>query len=288
MTIANITKSEGESIQNYLIHLKSTAKDCEYTCPNCNSNLQHLHIKDQFIRGLHNKTMTAHILAKARYLPNLTDIIKHAEAFETALHDQFYLKKPCDHAARVSDYKKSKQAQNHQSKPCSGSGSTTHNTSQQSSNCPAWGRQCLNCNKFNHFAKVCKQLQKDTASALIAQVKYDNHVGQYTAATTDITTKIPATVSIHTPGSNNNTTTLQIFPDSGASICLGGPNLLKKLHVNNDNLIRCNKNITAVGGTKLKCKGWVPLKFVTGCHKTIQPVHICNKVDKLYFSKKGC
>ena len=108
MTFANITQSERESIQNCLIHLKSTAKDCEYTCPNCNSDLQHLHIKDQFIRGLHNETLQANILAKGGYLPNLTDIIKHAEAFETALHDQLYLQQPCDHTARVSAYKKSK------------------------------------------------------------------------------------------------------------------------------------------------------------------------------------
>ena len=108
MPFANITKSEGESIQNYLIHLKSTAKDCEYTCPNCNSNLQHLHIKDQFIRGLYSP-----YTSKGQISANLTDIIKHAEAFETALHDQLYLQKPCDHAARVSDYKKSKRAQNH-------------------------------------------------------------------------------------------------------------------------------------------------------------------------------
>ena len=110
MTFANIKQSEGESIQNYLIHLKSTstAKNCEYTCPNCNSDLQHLHIKDQFIRGLHNETLQANILAKARYLPNLTDIIKHAEAFETAVREQLYLQQPCDHAARVSDYKKPK------------------------------------------------------------------------------------------------------------------------------------------------------------------------------------
>ena len=49
---------------------------------------------------------------------------------------------------------------------------------------------------------------KKTASALIAHVKYDNHIDQHTAATTDVTTEILAIVSIHTPGSNNNTTTL--------------------------------------------------------------------------------
>ena len=65
MTFANITQSEGESIQNYLIGLKSTAKDCGHTCPNCNADLRHLHIKVQFIMGLHKETLQADILAKA-------------------------------------------------------------------------------------------------------------------------------------------------------------------------------------------------------------------------------
>ena len=49
LSFTNIHQSEGETIQNFLIHLKSTAQDCEYSCPNCDHDLQELHIKDQFI-----------------------------------------------------------------------------------------------------------------------------------------------------------------------------------------------------------------------------------------------
>ena len=51
--------------QSFLIQLKSAAKDCEFTCPNCNTDLQPNHIKDQFIRGLHNDVLQTDILAKA-------------------------------------------------------------------------------------------------------------------------------------------------------------------------------------------------------------------------------
>ena len=44
--------------------------------------------KGQFIQGLHNETLQTDILAKAEYLKCLENIIKHAEAFESALWDQ--------------------------------------------------------------------------------------------------------------------------------------------------------------------------------------------------------
>ena len=108
------------------------------------------------------------LLAKAGYLKTLNDIIKHAEAFETALRDQLQLQQPNEYVAKISQYWKSKQGPpNKSKKACPGCGSTTHGPSQQSSVCPAWGKQCLNCNKYNHFAKVCRQPLTESANALI-------------------------------------------------------------------------------------------------------------------------
>ena len=53
---------------------------------------------DQFIWGLHNKTLQTYILAKTGYLKSLKEIIKHAKQiikhakpFESALWDQVHL-----------------------------------------------------------------------------------------------------------------------------------------------------------------------------------------------------
>ena len=285
LSFANIHQSEGETIQNFLIRLKSTAQDCENSCPNCDHDLQELHIKDQFIRGLQSETLQADLLAKAGYLKTLNDIIKHAEAFETALRDQLQLQQPNEYVAKISQYRKSKQGPpNKSKKACPGCGSTTHGPSQRSSVCPAWGKQCLNCNKYNHFAKVCRQPLTESANALIAHINSSNH---HVAATSDNITEISAEISLCN-STSSSAVTLPIFPDSGASICLAGPSLLSSLDISNDNLISCHKNITAVGGTKLHCKGWVPLKFTIGQHNTIQPVFICDKVNRIYFSRKGC
>ena len=50
----------------------------------------------------------------------------------------------------------------------------------------------------------------------------------------------------------------------------------------------CNKAVKAVGGSTFICKGWLPVRFEIEEHVTKQPVYICEKVDRLYFSKQGC
>ena len=37
---------------------------------------------------------------------------------------------------------------------CSYCGTNTH---EKGKNCPAFGKKCFNCNKFNHFSKMCRQ-----------------------------------------------------------------------------------------------------------------------------------
>ena len=79
---------------------------------------------------------------------------------------------------------------------------------------------------------------------------------------------------------------MNIIPDSGASICLAGPQHIAKFNLDTHNLITCYKQIKAVGGSKLICHGWLPITFRTGKNTTKQPVYICDKVDRFYFGKK--
>ena len=68
MTFASIIQDEHESIQDFAIKLRSAAVDCEFSCPNCVTDLSKFHIKDQFIRGLGNNVLQTDILAKANHL----------------------------------------------------------------------------------------------------------------------------------------------------------------------------------------------------------------------------
>ena len=54
------------------------------------------------------------------------------------------------------------------------------------------------------------------------------------------------------------------------------------------NLTLCRKQVRAVGGSTLKCSGWISVVFRIGRHSTIQPLYICEQVDRIYLSRKVC
>ena len=85
-----------------------------------------------------------------------------------------------------------------------------------------------------------------------------------------------------------NPVKMNIFPDSGASVCLAGPQHIAKFNLDTHDLIPCYKQVKAVGGSKLICHGWLPITFRIGKNTTKQPVYICDKVDRLCFGEKGC
>ena len=110
-------------------------------------------------------------------------------------------------------------------------------------------------------------------NALTAHVKYDDSFDKYTSLNNQQITKISDEVSTKQKHSSSQLIVLPILPDSGASL---------------ENLIKCNKTVTAVEGSKLSCQGWLPITFKIHGHTTSQPIFICGKVDKIYFSQKGC
>ena len=144
MTFASLNQISDESIQEYLVKLRSSAPDCEFTCPNCKFDLSPVHIKDQFIRGLYTESLQTDILAKASQLKTLEEIIKHAEAYEAATRDQQKLQTSSEvMGMRSSQYKKkmNKQTNKYTNKrPCPGCGSYEHgqrNANDRPNLCPA-------------------------------------------------------------------------------------------------------------------------------------------------------
>ena len=89
-TFTSLMQGDQETIQQFVVRLRSSAVECSYQCPNpdCQYDLSEINIRDQLIAGLANSVLQTEILAKADQLQNLDAVITHAEAFETALRDQ--------------------------------------------------------------------------------------------------------------------------------------------------------------------------------------------------------
>ena len=88
ITFASVSQHEDKPIQQYLVHLWTTATDCNFSCSHCEHNLSNIYIKDKLIRGIANDALQTNLLAKARVLKSLGQNVCYAEAFESALWDQ--------------------------------------------------------------------------------------------------------------------------------------------------------------------------------------------------------
>ena len=112
----------------------------------------------------------------------------------------------------------------------------------------------MNCKISNHFACLCRQQsQSDSVQALIASVEYDQDSNTFTPTTTLTSIEeIPAILCPSLPRHQHiNSVKMNIFPDSGANICLAGPQHITKFNLDTHNLIPCYKQVKAVGGSRL-------------------------------------
>ena len=145
------------------------------------------------------------------------------------------------------------------------------------------GEFCDTCKKPDHFAPVCHK-STATANGLVAHVYYDSNIDVFTSP--ENTEEIKAEGLPDIP--NSHTVTPDIFPDSGANICLAGLRHLQQMGLHSSQLRQCHKCIKAIGGSVLICKSWIPATFKIDGYTTTQPLYICEKVGRLYFSKQGC
>lgn len=87
---------------------------------------------------------------------------------------------------------------------------------------------------------------------------------------------------------NHNTCVLNVFPDSSATICLTGPEVLVKFNISTEDLILCQKQICVVGGSTIPCIGWIHVEFKVESVTTHERLYICDNTNCIYFSKNAC
>ena len=316
LTFSNLTQSEGEAVKDFVVRLKSHARDCEFACPSCKYDMIPSNVKDQLIRGLQNSQLQTDILAKAETLKDLESIVKHAESFEAAVEDQLQLKDASEVMGAQTTYNRLKQSNlksrretsdinpkrdtsnaTTRKRICPGCGSASNHIR---SDCPAWGRKCHNCGAMNHFSKVCRQpkrnssevaanSEEESASAIIAHVRCDSVSDKIYPVNEDNTAFISANLTPMIGGKRKSTISFEVFADSGADICLSGEADAKKLNVRNSELNPCTKTVRAVGGSIINCKGWFRCEFEIWGNLTQQPIYVVSgNIDRIYMSRKAC
>ena len=341
VAFSNLCQGEAESVQGFLVRLRSCAKDCEFSCPKCEKDISETYIKDRFICGVSNHLLQTDILAKAESLKDLAEVIKHSEAFESALRDQLKLADSAE-VARISTYRNAKTStgpgrtpapranasrsqanayagrarnQTNDSRKCVGCAEVHTRPGKREDVCPAWGKKCHNCGNMNHISRACMREKRDSVYfveeeaeegdmgalianvQLVANIEFD-HEGRIRDTKDAKIRLINATVTPFSPTpetrdpenvpSSSKSTDILVFPDSGASITLGGPSHLDQMGLQVRHLNPCNKLVTAAGNHQMRCIGWIPVIFKVFGKETRQALFVCDKITRLYFSQSAC
>ena len=105
LTFRNIDQLENETINSFLVRLKSSSNECEFECPQCHYDLSSI----QGSADTGTAQLQTVILAKWTSLKTLEDIVKHAQAFESAVLDQSNLAEHSE-MMRVSEYQKKRRS----------------------------------------------------------------------------------------------------------------------------------------------------------------------------------
>ena len=89
-------------------------------------------------------------------------------------------------------------------------------------------------------------------------------------------------------GERLQSTCTNVFPDSGASLSIAGPQHQKLLGLSTDDLTPSSKQATAVGDHILTCYGLCKVQFVIGGNQCEQILYFCKNIQHIYLSRNGC
>lgn len=135
----NICQREGQSIEHFLVMLKTQASKCQFKC-SCNLEFKDRMILDQLIVGIGDRSLQTQLLREENLTlvkaveickifesskQNLT-LIEQSNASISSKVDE--IKKQCSNCGRIHEFRR----------------------------CPAYGKTCSKCGKYNHFSNVCK------------------------------------------------------------------------------------------------------------------------------------
>ena len=296
----NIKQNTNEKCQDYLRRLQVKASCCNFSCTSCRASNVNERVKEKFIIGLRNHVIQTHLIKTESINPGtpLDRILTEAVTLEQSMQDQAAISKepPATFAAEQSDsdstddvlalnksYRSNTRRNERFAKACSGCGSKDHKDSERSSKCRAWKLKCNFCGNMGHMEKVCRQARSKKPSANNRHVKSAEMslmvIGEVSSLNLPIKVK---------PVSSAQYVAMSAFPDTGANICLLGPQQLAQLDLKSSKINRCKNHISVAGGTTILATGWFEASFNLNDSHSKQTVYFSNKADRLFLSRQTC
>ena len=162
------TQSVSESLDSYLSRLRKLSKTCEY------ADLTDGLIKDRIVVGIRENSVRKRLLQDEKLtLDKCVDMCRAAESTQAKVksmsgatavssEDVHHLKRKVK--PHHTPYARKKQEiPNRRCKYCG--------KDCEKGNCPAFGKRCMTCSKFNHFASECRQGERKEKSRAFRNVR---------------------------------------------------------------------------------------------------------------------
>ena len=298
----NLKQNPDEKCQDYLRRLQVKASCCNFSCTSCGTSSVNVRVKEKFVIGLRNHVIQTHLIKTESIHPGtpLNQILTEAVTLEQSIQDQAAIASETltAYAAEQSDSDQStddvyalnktyrsnakRNEKAASAKGCSGCGSRDHKDHERSSKCRAWKLKCNYCGNMGHLERVCRQA-KSKRPANKHQVRSVEMslmvIGEVSSLNLPI--KVKPTIS-------DVYTNINVFPDTGANICLLGPQQVKQLKLPTSALNKCKHHISVAGGSSILAIGWFKAIFNLNDRCSEQVVYFSRNSDRFFLSRQTC
>jgi hypothetical protein len=310
-----------QPVQSFVADIRAIARECDFRVkvPQCTEcacqhertvNYTDDMVRDQLIFGLADSDIQQEILARREI--SLEDAITIVAGKESGKWSQKDMSQECDSISAISTYKQARRtAVSGEMKRCGYCGGHTDRNGRDDRErlCPAWGKNCTNCERPNHTAKVCRKPKQTVrtdqrANAMdltIFSIEPDQHNGTKAdvvehvrfnpsreiwlpqssspmpTVSVDITVCHDAYKQLNIPGEGvaraRSTKGVVANADTGATVCVAGTSLLKNLGLDTKCLTPVNCRLWSANKTQLRVLGGVFLDISSVGTRSVKAVH---------------
>ena len=297
-------QESSENCQDFLRRLQIKASCCNFMCDSCKVSNMEKRVKEKFILGLKNKVIQTHILKTEAIKPDtpLNAILTEAITLEQSMLDQASLANDMSTVCQMDENSgksqeleevnaiargKSYSRKNFKPpKSCNGCGTKEHRLNERSEKCRAWRVKCNFCGVMGHFSKVCRKKQPQESNVALAEGPDNSEMSCFVIGeVSSLHLPITASPLCHQPSASFK---IDVFPDTGANICLLGPSHLKQMNLSPENINQCSHNISIAGGSTLVATGWLRVAFKLGDKYSEQKVYFSGKAKRFFLSRQTC
>ena len=275
-------QKESETFEQFVTELKTLIKDCEYP-----DDIQDEQIRDHIVFGVRSSKIRQKLIIEGSEL-TLDKCLDIAHTYELSVPQAQAIGSQASSGAAVDSLSyqnqnwgrgrgrgrhrrgltrqsrdgNTRQSRDQNSQNCQYCGNKVHKNKTE---CPAYGKQCRKCSKYNHFAKVCKSV-KSVHEVTSERSEYDSDcdydedtLNSFFVHTVGLSSSQPDQVFVKVSvGSLNDCTEIDCKIDTGSQInCL--PVSVYKSINHAPTLEPSNATLTAYSGDRLSVRGKIVL-----------------------------